>query len=59
MKVPEEKKVKGCCICKEERKAMENCVAEYGPGNCDDFIKAYNECRDKMNAPCLKDEKKT
>lgn len=41
-------KCKPCCACPETRKARDQCVITNGEENCQDLIKAHQECMRKM-----------
>lgn len=40
--------LKPCCVCLDEKKAMEACILEKGEENCQDLLEAHSACLRKL-----------
>ena len=44
IEAPKKKKPGPCCVCKETKKLRDQCIFNFTPEKCIDFIDAHKEC---------------
>lgn len=55
----EAKPLKACCACKPTRKMRDECLMNFGPEKCEEFVNAHNDCLRQLGFKVVAEEKPT